>query len=84
MRQFDEPPISLHIRRGDFLINSANHHNLGLDYYEKALDVVPRVYDSCDLPVLIFSDDPEWCKEQELFSSNRFMVAEGNSAYVDM
>ena len=84
MRQFDEPPISLHIRRGDFLINSANHHNLGLDYYEKALDVMPRVYDSCDLPVLIFSDDPEWCKEQELFSSNRFMVAEGNSAYVDM
>ena len=84
MRQFDEPPISLHIRRGDFLINSANHHNLGLDYYEKALDIVPRVYDSCDLPVLIFSDDPEWCKEQELFSSNRFMVAEGNSAYVDM
>ena len=29
MSQFDEVPISLHIRRGDFLINSANHHNLG-------------------------------------------------------
>jgi hypothetical protein len=30
-------PIALHIRRGDFLINSANHNNLGLDYYEAAL-----------------------------------------------
>ena len=37
MDDFGEPPLSLHIRRGDFLINSANHHNLGLDYYEKAL-----------------------------------------------
>jgi hypothetical protein len=30
------------------------------------------------------SDDPEWCNEQELFSSDRFLVAEENSAYVDM
>ena len=27
LKQFDNP-IALHIRRGDFLINSANHHNL--------------------------------------------------------
>ena len=37
MGEFGEAPLSLHIRRGDFLINSANHHNLGLDYYDKAL-----------------------------------------------
>ena len=56
MDEFGEPPLSLHIRRGDFLINSANHHNLGLDYYEKALAEFPM-----EVPVLIFSDDPEWC-----------------------
>ena len=48
--------MSLHIRRGDFLINSGNHHNLGLDYYDKALAEFPT-----SVPVLIFSDDPEWC-----------------------
>ena len=30
MGEFGEAPLSLHIRRGDFLINSANHHNLDL------------------------------------------------------
>lgn len=72
-------PISLHIRRGDFLINSANHHNLELDYYEKALECFDN-----NLPVIIFSDDPEWCKEQDIFSSDRFLVAEGNSSYIDL
>ena len=79
MDEFGAPPLSLHIRRGDFLINSANHHNLGLDYYEKALAEFPM-----EVPVLIFSDDPEWCSNQELFADDRFLVAEGNSPYVDM
>ena len=46
----------------DYLTNSANHHNLSLKYYEKALEH----FDS-DRQVIIFSDDPEWCMEQELF-----------------
>ena len=33
---------------------------------------------------MVFSDDPEWCKQQELFKDDRFMIAEGNSGYVDM
>ena len=84
MSQFNEPPISVHVRRGDFLINSGNHYNLSLDYYENAISLLPRVYDSCNLPVLVFSDDPDWCKEQKLFEDDRFMISEGNSAYVDM
>lgn len=74
-----ENPISLHIRRGDFLKNSANHHNLDLDYYKKALENFED-----NFPVIIFSDDSKWCKEQELFSSDRFLVAEGNSSYIDL
>jgi hypothetical protein len=74
-----EEPVSLHIRRGDFLKNSGNHHNLNLDYYKEALNRI-----NSDLPVIIFSDDPKWCEEQELFESDRFLVAQGNSSYVDM
>ena len=37
---FDNP-VALHIRRGDYLINSANHHNLSLKYYEEALKYFP-------------------------------------------
>jgi len=70
-------PIALHIRRTDYITNS-NHTILGLDYYRKAL----KEFD--DEPVLVFSDDPEWCNKQELFSSDRFLIAEGNSNYIDL
>ena len=33
-------PVSLHVRRTDYLQNSANHYNLGLDYYEKFLKIM--------------------------------------------
>ena len=51
MSEMDRP-IALHIRRGDFLKNAGNHTNLGLDYYEKSLDVFDK-----DRSVIIFSDD---------------------------
>lgn len=72
-------PIALHIRRGDFLKNSGNHHNLDIDYYRRALGKF-RSHRN----VAIFSDDPQWCKEQELFSDDRFLIATGNGSYVDL
>ena len=75
---FDNP-IALHIRRGDFLINSGNHYNQSLDYYEKALSK----FDS-KRQVVIFSDDPQWCVEQKLFESDRFIVSSGNNPYIDL
>jgi hypothetical protein len=72
-------PIALHIRRGDFIINSGNHPPLGLDYYEKAL----KEFDD-GRNVIIFSDDTKWCKEQKLFESDRFIVAEDNDQFHDL
>jgi hypothetical protein len=76
--QFDVAPISLHIRRTDYLTNP-NHTALDLDYYKKALNEF-----DANSTVLVFSDDPEWCNQQELFSDDRFLIAEGNTNYVDM
>jgi len=70
--------ISLHVRRTDYLTNP-NHTILGLDYYEQALN---KFYDTSS--VFVFSDDPEWCKEQELFSGDRFMISESGDQYVDL
>lgn len=70
--------ISLHIRRTDYLQNP-NHTALDLDYYKKALS---HFNDSS--PVLIFSDDPEWCKEQELFDDDRFMISDSGDQYIDL
>ena len=72
-------PVALHIRRGDFITNVENHYNQGLDYYEEALKKFDR-----HQQVIIFSDDTEWCNNQELFKPDRFLISEGNSPYVDM
>ena len=71
-------PISLHIRRTDYITNP-NHTSLSLDYYQKAL----KEFDKSST-ILIFSDDPEWCNQQELFSGDRFLIAEGNENYIDL
>mgnify|MGYP001311199883 FL=1 len=73
-----QEPVSLHIRRTDYITNP-NHSALDLGYYEKALKQFDRTS-----TIVVFSDDPDWCNEQELFASDRFLVAEENSAYVDL
>ena len=78
VEQMDNP-IALHIRRGDYLINSANHHNLSMEYYENAL----KEFDD-DRQVIIFSDDPDWCHTQDLFQGERFLIAENNGPYHDL
>lgn len=70
--------ISLHIRRGDYLTNS-NHPLQPLEYYEKAL-----TYFDSSLPVMIFSDDYQWCQTQKLFSSDRFYISENNTTEIDL
>ena len=78
IKQFTNP-IALHIRRGDFVWNNKNHPPLSLDYYKSALDLFDSVRE-----VIIFSDDTEWCKEQELFADDRFAVAEGGDQFYDL
>jgi len=69
-------PVSLHVRRTDYLQNSANHYNLGLDYYEKALENFEG------RTILVFSDDPEWCSEQKIFEDDRFCISQvGDNRY---
>ena len=78
IEEFDDP-IGLHIRRGDFLINYKNHHNLTLDYYDEAL----KKFDD-NRQVVIFSDDPEWCNEQNIFDNDRFLISKDNGPYHDL
>ena len=72
-------PIALHVRRGDFLINSDNHANLPLEYYEKAL-----LQFNSNRQVVVFSDDSSWCKKQLIFSGDRFLISENNGPYHDL
>lgn len=75
---FNTDVISLHVRRGDYL-NYSHHPIQSNSYYENALK---HLDDS--LPVMVFSDDIEWCKEQKLFSSDRFIISTDNSTGTDL
>ena len=69
--------IALHIRRSDYTVNP-NHPTQSILYYQRALEMLP------DLDVIVFSDDIEWCKQQEIFSSDRFSISEGNTTDADL
>ena len=85
-----QEPIMLHVRRGDpnltdprgfkwsYTQCGSMHPVQPIEYYEKALRAFPE-----DQPVIVFSDSPEWVKEQEFFKPNRFMISEPEDKYAD-
>lgn len=86
----DREPIMLHVRRGDPNLTDPRgfkwsytqcgdqHPVQPLSYYEEALS-----HFDPDQPVIVFSDSPEWVKEQEFFSGDRFMISEPQEKYTD-
>jgi len=68
---------SLHVRRTDYI--NANWHIRSMDYYNRALELLPQ-----DHNVLVVSDDITWCKNQPVFSSNRFIFYTSNNPGIDM
>ena len=90
MGSFDTRPIMLHVRRGDpnladkrgfkwAYVNLQDQHPVQtLEYYEEALKQFPK-----DVPVVVFSDSIEWCKEQEFFADDRFNFSESTDKHED-
>lgn len=74
----DTEVIAIHLRRGDYL-QYPHHPVQSLEYYTKGLSNMPD-----NIPVMVFSDGIEWCKEQELFQNDRFIFSEGNNTGVDL
>jgi len=69
-------PIFLHVRRSDSIGREEFHPMLPLSYYEESLKEFSE-----DTLCFVFTDDIGWCKEQELFSSDRFLFNESNGVY---
>ena len=85
-----EEVLFLHVRRGDpnltdkrgfkwaYVNLQDQHPTQPIEYYEEALTYFPD-----DMPVLVFSDSIEWCKEQDIFRPDRFMFSEPEDTYDD-
>ena len=59
----------LHVRRGDNVGREDYYRMMTFDYYERALKLFPE-----NSYVLVCSDDPEWCADQEFFNDDRFLI----------
>ena len=57
--------ISMHVRRGDFADDKSGMFVIGNDYYEKALELLPK-----DIPVLIFCNDESYILEEPKWNVN--------------
>lgn len=56
----DAPRVSIHVRRGDYIANAANHTVTGLNYYG---DVISNFFYDQQYRFVVFSDDPDWCRD---------------------
>jgi hypothetical protein len=72
-----QPATSIHIRRTDYTDKSDYHYNLPLEYYHKAMELCN------DNLYIIFSDDIEWCKQQDWKRYN-VLFSEGKSEIDDL
>ena len=65
----------IHVRRGDYLKFPDYHPLQSIDYYKKAMELIPaRKY-------IIFSDDVKWCESN--FIGDQYVVTEAASSAID-
>ncbi|MCU7551291.1 alpha-1,2-fucosyltransferase [Chitinophagaceae bacterium LB-8] len=69
-------PVSIHIRRGDYLKpHVLNYHGiLPINYYKKAIEALETTVSNPHY--FIFSDDIGWCRENLSFISGRYTIME--------
>ncbi len=76
--------VSIHVRRGDYLLRPDITPFLGIEYYRQA---IKRFADAGFIDFLVFSDDIPWCKENinfDNFNNCYFEYSEGGDEYTDM
>lgn len=72
----DKELVSLHVRRGDYLLPQHHHFcNLDTDYYGKALEEYLEKIENYHF--VIFSNDIEWCKESLIEGDNVSFINTG-------
>lgn len=73
-----ENSVSLHVRRGDYLVNAS--YVCPESYYKKALELIDK--DTQIDHIYVVSDDIFWCKET--FKDKRIKFIEGVPDYYDL
>lgn len=73
---------SIHIRRGDYLVDEG-FGVIGLGYYKEAIQMI-RTKVSVDVRFCVFSDDQDWCKSNIVLDATYVDWNSGKDAWQDM
>jgi hypothetical protein len=68
--------VAVHVRRGDYVTSAETnryHGSCSAEYYYAAEEILRRRVGQ--LSLFVFSDDPQWAKENMRFSSPNFVVS---------
>ena len=81
----DKSPIiintcAIHVRRTDYLGLQNYHPSLPLDYYQRAINAMKEGNVE---RFIVFSDDIEWCKIQDVFKGNQFSFINSGNDLLD-
>ena len=74
-----ENSVSMHIRRGDYVSASLTnkiHGLLSLSYYKRAIEIINA--DQSNPKYFVFTDDPEWARENVPAILDEFTIVDGN------
>lgn len=74
--------VSVHIRRGDYVTNpaaNAIHGVCSIDYYQRAVEFL-RSRIASELCFFVFSDDPEWSKNNIDFGAKTFFISHNDAS----
>ncbi|MEK7669389.1 MAG: FkbM family methyltransferase [Patescibacteria group bacterium] len=61
--QIQKNSISVHVRRGDYLIPHGKYLN-GIEYYDSAVKKILEIKNIESPQITIFSDDKDWCRRE--------------------
>jgi len=71
--------VSVHIRRGDYISDSSiinRHYVCTPDYYLETMELMRSKLGN-DIVFYVFSDDPEWCRNEINYPSDHKIVSDG-------
>jgi len=71
--------VSIHVRRGDYVMFPEHHPTCSKEYYMNALK---NFSDIEKIKYVVFSDDAEWCKSE--FSDQRFIICDIGDPYTEL
>lgn len=75
-------PISLHVRRGDYLCIDSTK-TFGMEYYNNAVNLLRSQYSGGE--IIVFSDDVSWVKENIAYNNIKFVDWNiGDDSWQDM